>query len=440
MENTRSVQTPALDQTPRIVIVGNSATAVGAVEALRKVDQSAEVTVISAEPHMIYSRPMLSHYLAGEIERPRLAYRGADFYARHNVRPVLDDAVVRIDPQAHSVTTASGQTFGWDKLLIATGGSPIIPPLPGLDVEGVYAFTRLDDALAILEYARKREARHAVVIGGGMIGIKATDALLKRGLRISMVELAPAILARSLDEVASRMMSNLLVDAGVEVLLENTVTEVRSSEGRLTGVVLRDGRQIACDLLVFGIGVRPNAGLAREAGLKVNQGIVVDHAMRTSHEGIYAAGDVAEAYDLVVDMNRIVAIWPNAYRQGATAGAHMVGVERVDPGGVAMNTVEVCGVPAISVGNGNAPEEGHQVLAECDERAHRYKRMVLRDGRLVGVILVGDINRAGVYTGLIRNRIDVSGCEDALLNERISLLSLPDQYRKHVVTGAGIEV
>ena len=437
METSMPVQNPALR---RIVIIGNSATAVGAIEALRKHDQSAEVTVISSEPHMIYSRPMLSHYLAGEIERPRLAYRGQDFYARHNVRPVLSDPVTRIDPQAHSVTTASGQTFAYDKLLIATGGNPIVPPLPGLNVEGVYAFTRLDDALAILNYTKTQGARHAVVIGGGMIGIKATDALMKRGLQISMVELAPAILARSLDDVGSRIMTDLLTNAGVEVLLENTVTEVQSHEGRLTGVVLRGGRQIPCDLLVFGIGVRPNAGLAREAGIKVNQGIVVDDSMRTSDPDIYAAGDVAEAYDLVVDMNRIVAIWPNAYRQGATAGAHMVGVERSDPGGIAMNTVEVCGVPAISVGNGNAPAEGHQVLTELDERAHHYRRLVLKDGRLVGVILVGNINRAGVYTGLIRNKTDVSGCERALLSDRVSLLSLPDQYRKHVVTGAGIEV
>ncbi|NLG26687.1 MAG: NAD(P)/FAD-dependent oxidoreductase [Chloroflexi bacterium] len=424
----------------RVVIIGNSATAVGAIEALREHDQRADVTVVSAEPHMIYSRPMLSHYLAGEVDRPRLAYRGADFYARHNVRPLLNDAVVRIDPECHSVTTASGQRLAYDKLLIATGGNPIVPPLPGLDVAGVYAFTRLDDAVAIHEYVRERGARHAVVIGGGMIGIKATDALVKRGLRVTMVELAPAILARSLDEVGSRLMTARLLEVGVEVLLENTVTEVHSGEGRLTGVQLRDGRQLDCELLIFGIGVRPNAALAREAGLKVNQGIVVDDSMRTSHPDIYAAGDVAEAYDLVVDMNRIVAIWPNAYRQGATAGAHMVGVVRADPGGVAMNTVEVCGLPAVSVGDANTSAEGYQALAELDERSRRYKRLVLKDGRLVGVILVGDINRAGVYTGLIRNRIDVSGCERALLGDRVSLLSLPDRYRKHVVTGAGIEV
>ncbi len=201
-------------------------------------------------------------------------------------------------------------------------------------------------------------------------------------------------------------------------------------------------------MVVFGIGVRPNAELAKAAGLNVNRGIVVDAFMRTSHPDIYAAGDVAEAYDLVVDMNRTVAIWPNAYRQGAIAGAHMAGVERPDRGGVAMNAVEVCGVAGMSIGNGNADPSGAQgleVLADLDERARRYKRLVIATAptggaRLVGAILIGSVSRAGIYTGLIRNRIDIAGVRNALLGEHFGLVSLPDDYRKHLVTGAGIEV
>lgn len=425
----------------RIVIIGNSATSVGAIESIREHDQGAEIMVISEEGPMIYSRPMLSHYLAGEIGRSRLAYRPADFYTRHHVSLITDDPVVAIDPATHQVTTATGKVIAYDRLLISTGGQPIVPPVPGLDLEGVFTFTRQRDATRLARYLEGQGEHRAVVVGGGMIGIKATDALIKRGVQVTMVELAPTILAAALDGTASAMIKRLLEAHGVSVRTENTVTEIRGDgDGRVSAALLKDGTIVDCEAVVFGIGVRPNASLASAAGLQVNRGVSVDAYMRTSDPDIYAAGDVAEAYDLVVDMNRTVAIWPNAYRQGAIAGAHMVGVSRPDPGGVAMNTVEVMGVPAMSIGNGNAPEEGHDVLAQIDERSNTYKRLVMRDGRLVGAILVGEIDRAGIYTGLIRNKIDVGQHRQRLLDGHVSLLSLPEQYRKHVVQGAGIEV
>jgi NAD(P)H-nitrite reductase large subunit len=425
----------------KTLIIGNSAAAVGVVESMRQHDQGAEIVVVSEEPYeMIYSRPLLSHYLGAEIEESRLAYRGESFYERHDVTPILGTRIVKIEPEEHRVQAASGETYTYDKLVISTGGRPIVPPIPGVETGGVYTFTRLDDAEGIVQALEERAVEHCVVVGGGMIGMKATDALMKRGVSVTILELAPRILGAALDETGSRMMTGLLESAGVDVLTENTVETIRSSKGHIESVKLRDGRVLDCDLLVFGIGVRPNAGLAKEAGIEVNRGIVVDQYMRTSVPDIYAAGDVAEAYDLVVDMNRTVAIWPNAYRQGAVAGAHIAGVSRPDEGGVAMNTVEVCDVAAISIGNSNAPEGDYEVLVERDEEKHLYKRLVLEDNRLVGAILIGDVGRAGIYTGLIRSKVDVSDCRDGLLRQHFGLLSLPDQYRKHIVTGLGIEV
>lgn len=425
----------------RTLIIGNSAAAVGVVESMRQHDREAEIVVISDEPYeMIYSRPMLSHYLGAEIEKSRLAYRGTDFHERYNVTPILGTRIVKIEPEEHRVRAASGEVYAYDRLVISTGGTPIVPPIPGVEMGGVYSFTRLDDAESIIRALEERVVRHCIVVGGGMIGMKATDALMKRGVSVTILELAPRILGAALDETGSRMMTGLLESAGVEVLTENTVETIHSSKGHIESVTLRDGRILDCDLLVFGIGVRPNAGLAEEAGIEVNRGIVVDQYMRTSRPDIYAAGDVAEAYDLVVDMNRTVAIWPNAYRQGAVAGAHIVGVSRPDEGGVAMNTVEVCDVPAMSIGSGNASGDEYEVLVERDEESHLYKRLVLDDNRLVGAILIGDVGRAGIYTGLIRSKVDVRDCRDGLLREHFGLLSLPDQYRKHIVTGLGIEV
>ena len=435
-----------------IVIIGYSATAVGAIESIRRHDQTIGVVAISDERHDIYSRPLLSHYLAGEIDDARLNYRRPGFARRHHVEQILDDRVMAIDPEAHTVTTASGNSYAYSKLLLATGGVPIVPPIPGLDTEGVYTFTKLDDALHMLGYLRTETVQRVIVVGGGMIGIKAADALLKRGLHITMVELAPRILGAGFDETASRMMTGLLLDAGVEVLTGNTVVSVASRkmgdgcQSRVTQVTLREGGEIACDMLVLGIGVRPNASLAVDAGIKVGRGIVVDEYMRTSAQDIYAAGDVAEAYDMVVDMHRTVAIWPNAYRQGAIAGAHMVGVSRPDAGGIAMNAIEVCGVSAMSIGDATpqideqGADDRYEILSDSDERACTYKRLVLRGDRLVGAILIGNVNRAGIYTGLIRNKIDVSSLRNRLMSDHFGLLSLPDQYRKHVVTGEGIEV
>jgi NAD(P)H-nitrite reductase large subunit len=425
----------------RAVIVGNSATAVGAIEALRALDQSAEVMVVSEESHLIYSRPLLSHYLGGEIDQTRLAYRPSDFYTRHEVTPILETRAVGIDTANHRLLTQDGSSIAYDRLLVCTGGTPIVPPTPGIDTEGVFSFTRRSDVESILAFLEAHGGKEAVVVGGGMIGIKATDALIKRGIRVTMVELAPRILGAALDSTASRLMTSLLEEAGVRVLTRNTVTEIQSREGRVHSVTLRDGGPIRCDLMIFGIGVRPNTALVEGSDIRVNRGIVVDEFMRTSAPDVYAAGDVAEAYDLVVDMNRTVAIWPNAYRQGAIAGAHMVGIETPDAGGVAMNAIEVHGVPAISIGNSNLEDDPtHEFLTDLDERNHRYKRLVLKDDRLVGATLVGRINRAGIYTGLIRHKIDVGGSRSALMSEQFGLLSLPDRYRKHVVTGEGIEV
>jgi NAD(P)H-nitrite reductase large subunit len=424
----------------QIIIIGNSATAVGAIESVRSYDQDAEILVISEEADLIYSRPMLSHYLGGDIDRSRLAYRNADFYLKHHVQTILEDAVTSIDIEAHSVQTASGRVLHYDKLMISTGGTPIVPPLTGADIPGIYTFTRLSDALAIEQYLAANPVQRAVVVGGGMIVIKAADALMKRHIPLTMVELAPRILSAALDETASNLLARILKEHGINVLTNNTITEIQQAAGQLKGVVLREGGELSAQLLVFGIGVRPRAELAKAAGITVNRGIVVDQFMRTSAQDVYAAGDVAEAYDLVVDMNRTVAIWPNAYRQGAIAGAHMVGIDRPDEGGIAMNTVEVCGVPAMSIGNGNAVGPEYEELVELNEPENRYKRLVIRDNRLVGAVLVGNVSRAGIYTGLIRHKLDISSSRKNLLSEHFGLLSLPEQYRKHVVTGSSIEI
>jgi len=281
------------------------------------------------------------------------------------------------------------------------------------------------------------------VVGGGLIGLKTTEALMARSIRVTVVELADRILSISFDRTASRLAETILRREGAEIRTGTSVEEIVGKDGRVDHAVLRDGDRVTCDLVVFAIGVRPNIGLIPQgAGIKVNRGIVVDRQMRTSAPHVYAAGDCSEAYDMLLGINRPIAIWPNAYAQGYVAGYNMAGAEKEYAGGFPMNSVEVCGVPTISVGLTDPQEdkESYEVMDYCDRETPVYKKLVLRGNRLVGAICVGNIDRAGIYTGLIRDRADISPFKDHLLFGHFGLISLPRDYRKHLVVGAGIEV
>ncbi len=426
----------------RYVIIGNSAAAVGAVEAIRRCDAENPITVVADEPHHVYSRPLISYLLGGMVDEGRMDYRPRDFYTRQRVETMLGVRVTRVDPARQSLTLADGETLPYDRLLIATGGRPFVPPVPGVDLEGVFTFTCLDDARRIALYIEQYEARSALVVGGGLIGLKTAEALMARAMQVVIVELADRILSMTFDHTASRLAESLLRRAGADVRTGLTVKEIAERDGRVGHAILQSGEQVECDLVVFAIGVRPNVGLIpSEAGIRVNRGIVVNRRMQTSVPNIYAAGDCAEGYDMLLGKNRPIAIWPNAYRQGYVAGCNMAGVEREDEGGLPMNAVEVCGVPTISIGlTGPSDGDDYEIMERYDRAAPAYRRLVLRDNRLVGAICIGDVDRAGIYTGLIRGHVNVAPFKDHLLAGNFGLISLPREYRKHLVVGEGIEV
>lgn len=427
----------------RTVIIGNSAAAVGAVEAIRQHDRESAITIVAEEPHHVYSRPLISYLLAGAVGEARMPYRPADFYRRHRVETMLGTRVARVEPQDRTLALAGGSTLTYDRLLIATGGAPVVPPIPGADLDGVFTFIRWEDARRISRHIEAHAVESALVIGGGLIGLKAAEALLARALRITIVELADRILSASFDPTASRLAETALQGAGVELRTGTTVERILGRDGRVDHALLQGGERVGCDLVVLAIGVRPNTSLIPpEAGIEIERGIVVDDRMRTSAPGVYAAGDCAEARDLLLGGRRPIAIWPNAVRQGAVAGCSIAGVEREYQGGFPMNSVDVCGVPTISVGITAPPpdQDGYEIVERYDRESATYKRLVLRDERLVGAICVGEIDRAGIYTGLIREQVDVRPFKDRLLRGGFGLISLPKEIRKHMVVGEGIVV
>ncbi|MGQ9632372.1 MAG: NAD(P)/FAD-dependent oxidoreductase [bacterium] len=412
----------------KYVIVGNSAAAVGGIEGIRGIDGDNPIVVVSREPGLAYSRPLISELLARKIGPDLMPYRDEKFYRENGVELLLGREAVSIDWESRAVVLSDRSSVPYDRLLIATGGTPFVPPIEGLDCRGVHTFTTWSDAD---EIAREvAEVSGVVVIGGGLIGLKATESLKELGLTVTVIELANRVLSTALDEVASRMVERHLEEAGVSVILGNSVREVRSDGSRVCGVVLRDGRELDCEMVIVAIGVRPNVDLVRGTPIEVNRGILVDDRMRTSVEGVYAAGDVTESYDIAAGVVRPIPIWPNAHIQGMVAGDNMAGGSRRYPGGIGMNSLSILGLPTISVGVTEPPNEGYQTLSRSNPGGDSYRKLVLRDDVIVGAVFVGDcIDRAGIITGLIRERVPVGPFKDSLLDDDFGLASLPRDLR-----------
>jgi NAD(P)H-nitrite reductase large subunit len=246
------------------------------------------------------------------------------------------------------------------------------------------------------------------------------------------------ILSATFDRRASEMIERQLKSRGIHLITENTVEKILGTHNHVDGVVLKDQRRIDCQMVVFGIGVLPNIGLVKDTPIRFNKGIQVNRHMETNIPGVYAAGDVVEIPDILLDTSRPIAIWPNAYRQGWIAGCNMAGIPKEYEGSFAMNSIEICGIPTISVGMTQVPENGFEILQELNRKKETYKKIILKDGVIVGTIFIGEIDRAGIYTGLIKEKIDVSGFKDILLREDFGLISLPKEYRKHLVKGEGV--
>ncbi|MFO8011385.1 MAG: FAD-dependent oxidoreductase [Dehalococcoidia bacterium] len=417
------------------LIIGNSAGGIGAIEAIRSVDSKGSITVVSDEPYPAYSRPLISEYLAGERDLNGMLYRPPDFYEKMGTVKMFGNVAVSLDLQARQLELDNRQKVAYRSILLATGGKPIVPPIEGLKRKGVHTFTRLDDAKAIAGETEEG-AKKAVVIGGGLIGISLAEALHKRGIRVTIVELMERILGAVLDEEASKMAENAVRQAGIEIMTGHTVESVigkSGDEGRAGGAVLDSGDTIECDLLVVAIGVQPNTDLVRNTDIEVGRGILVDRQMAAGFPGVYACGDVAECYDFIHGEERVVPVWPNAHIGGRIAGYNMAGRNADYPGGTAINSLKYFGLPIASAGivNPTGNDEGYEVLSRRDE--DRYQKFVLRDGRLVGMVLVRDIERSGIMFGLMRDGVDIGSCRESLLSDEFGLISLPeDLLRKRL--------
>ena len=406
-----------------ILIIGNSAAGTAAVEAIRTRDRQSSIVQLTDELHPLYSRCLLSYYLAGTISRERLQYREMDFHERMRVQLHTGKRAVELDTNRQHVVCDDGSDYLFDKLLIATGSSAKLPGNIPAGIQGVCVLRTLDDVETIREHVRY--ARCAVVLGGGLIGMKAACALRECGLETKVVVRSKRVLSQMIDDGASQIIGRRLLENRIEVLTETDISEIRSQDHRLVGVETDQGQVIPCELLILAKGVHPNTELIQDTDIRKRQGIETDPYMQTSHENIFAAGDVAEAFDITTEEHAINALWTCAVQQGRIAGLNIIGEQEAYDGAVGMNSLDICNSPLISYGI-TSPKDGsrYQMLVYEQPANNVYKKIVLKDHRIKGIILLGRIDNAGVLLSLIQRKADVSAFEHELLDDRFNFAKL----------------
>jgi NAD(P)H-nitrite reductase large subunit len=418
----------------KYVIIGGSSGGIGAIEAIRDVDPTGTLTVISEEEVPQYSRPMISEYVSREATLETMKYRGDQFLKNNKVKMLTGRTATKIDFKQKQVTLDGGDKIGYDQLLIATGGKPFVPRMDGGEKDGIFTFTEISSAEGIEAWLEHSES--AVVIGGGLIGISASEALVKRGINVTLVELKENILNLILDKTASEMAEKVLAEAGVTVITGQTVQRIlgkKDEEDTVGGVVMTDGKEIPCNLVVVAIGVIPRTELVKETDMKLNRGIVVDRSMRTSIPNVYACGDVVEAHDFLIDRNRLLPFWPLAHIGGRVAGYNMAGKQAEYEGGTVMSSLKYFDLPVIAVGDVNPGDlSDYEVLVELKPEKPVYKKILLKDDAIVGFIFLGDLERAGIFFRLLKNHVDVSTIKDSLLSDDFGIVTLSEQLRQEM--------
>lgn len=385
----------------RIVIVGNSAASLAALETIRRLDGTSPVALVSDEAIPAYSRVLLPYLVSGE--RRDLSLRPGDYAQRMGARMLLGRRAVQID--ADALVLDDGTRLPFDRLLLATGSRAAIPDIEGIDTPGVFPLKTMADALRIREHLPG--AHHAVIFGGGLICLLVVHALLKVGLSVSIAVSSDRLLTRMLDEEAAALLQHRLEEAGVRILTRTDATRIVGREGRVRSVVTAAGEALPADLVILAKGIRPDIDLARAGGVATGRGVLVDEYLRTSRPGVFAAGDCAEAPDMLVPGKKTIpGTWFEAVAQGEGAGANMLELSRRSPGAFKMNVMEILGIAVASMGLIQAPDAEGRVVVRA--RDGNYRKLVISRDRIVGAVLVGDVSEAGTIAMLIRRGLTLS--------------------------------
>jgi len=386
------------------VIVGNGAAGNAAAETIRRIDPEGRIVMFSREKHDFYYVPALPDYLCGEKEIRDFTLHNQAWYERNRIELHRETEITEIHPAEKTAVSSAGDRFPYDDLLLACGGYSFIPPIPGSLLPGVFALRTLTDADRIKE--RARQAKKAVVIGGGLLGLEAGNGLRKMGLTVSVVEFFPRLLPRQMDVPGAALLQRQMEGMGFRFHLGAKTQKIESAGSGLT-VFLEGGEALAADLVLISAGVRPEVSLKKFLDLQVDKAVKVDDGMRTGVKGIYAAGDLVE------HRGRYYGIWPAAMEQGRTAGANMAGAESAYPGTVPSNTLKVVGIDLVASGEIDADGK-MEALVTRDEAGKTYRKFVLQGNAILGAILLGDIRGSEEIQKAIKVKKDISSLKSEL--------------------------
>lgn len=409
----------------KYVIIGGGPAAVSCIDGIRSADTTGSITVISKEAHPAYFRPLISYYLEGKSREENIYCRAEDFYQKNRIETVLGEAVA-IDKESQIVALNNGENIAYDRLCICSGSSPFVPPMQGLDtVKKKFTFLSIDDSLA-LEQAVDENSR-VLIIGAGLIGLKCAEGLRDRVKSVTVCDLAPRVLSSILDDECAAVVQQHLEECGIRFSLADTAERFEENVAFMKG-----GGAIPFEVLVLALGVRPNIGFFKEAGGECGRAIIVDNAMKTSLDNIYAAGDCVEQYDISYGDKRVMALLPNANIGGYTAGVNMAGGEQLFDNAVPMNSIGFWGLHIMTAGTYSNDGNARMIERKGDRS---IKRFFVRDNRLIGFILIGDVRSAGIYTDLVRTQADISSLDFDALIENPNLLPFGEIYRRKTLRG-----
>ena len=406
----------------KYVIAGNGPAAVSAVEAIRRWDGEGDITLFSKEDEFTYSRPLISYLLWGKTDEQRMRYKPDSFYEDNRVDFRRGVEVTSVDKDARTVTGSDGSVVPYDSLLLATGARPFVPPIEGIDTVKYHSFMTLQDARTLR--AELTPNSRVLIVGAGLIGLKCLEGIRDLCASVTVADLADQILPSILDKESAALVQKHIEKKDVTFLLGDSAVKLAPGEA-----TMKSGRKVPFDVLVMAVGVRPATELACALGLDAARGIPTDSRGETAIPGIFAAGDCARSHDITTDQERVLALLPNATQQGEICGTAMAGYSSPGFNAMPMNAMGMFGLHMITAGT--MVGEDHIIRTEGG-----YKRLCTRDNRLMGYIMVGDVERAGIYTALIREKTTLDSIDFALMLEKPQLMAFSKRDRQTLMGGS----
>lgn len=412
------------------LILGNSAAAIAAVEQVRAGDPEASIRMVSPESFPAYGTPLISYLLEGKTDLEHMQLRPSDFYDVNNIETTFGPGydAVKLDAEGHTVELSNGERIGYGKVLVATGSVPFTPPIKGLlGMKNMSTFLTLEQAMTCGEAVdAATEAAHAegrtsrvIVVGGGLIGLKAAEALCSHADEIVVLEMAPRILPAVLDAEGAAILCDELSQRGITCKPGVTANEFVGDGEVISSALLTDETTLECDFVVAAVGVRPNSAILADAGATMGRGVITDERMLTSLPDVYAAGDVTQTTDLLDGSEKCLALWGNAVRQGRIAGAQMAGIKGAAtyPGNFAVNSVDFFDETYLLTSGiiNPAPDAGYTETVKAE--GNTYTKFVSKDDRLYGYILLNRSQNAGIYTAIINHKIPLSSLDEDILSD-----------------------